>query len=218
MVDEHYYEKPEWFLNNLQRHDSYDRTKSRVYLGEYAAHDKGRVNTLRSALAEAAYLTSLERNGDIVRLVSYAPLLAKQGRTQWRPDMIYFNNTNLLRSANYFVQQMFGQNAGDVYLPASVAPAAASLAFSCVQDTKSGDVILKLVNVASNSVSAQVNLEGIARIKSATRTVLAGAPTGSNTFEQPGVVAPVTDKLLAAKTFPCELPANSLTVIRLRTK
>jgi alpha-N-arabinofuranosidase len=105
MVDEHYYEKPEWFVNNLRRYDTYDRAKSKVYLGEYAAQETNRVNTWRSALAEAAYLTSLERNGDIVRLASYAPLLAREGHTQWGPDLVYFDHTNLLRTANYYVQR-----------------------------------------------------------------------------------------------------------------
>lgn len=120
MIDEHYYRAPEWFWNNLNRYDSYDRAGSGVYVGEYAAHDVGRKNTLRSALAEAAYLTSLERNADIVRLASYAPLLAKNRRTQWRPDMIYFDNATISPSVNYQVHKLFGHNAGDAYLPTTV--------------------------------------------------------------------------------------------------
>ena len=120
MVDEHGYKSPAWFWQNLDRFDKYDRTGTLVYLGEYAAHDTGRVNTLRSALAEAAYMTSLERNGDLVALSSYAPLLSKQGRTQWRPDMIYFDNTTITPSVNYYVQQLFGVNCGDSYLPTQV--------------------------------------------------------------------------------------------------
>lgn len=219
MVDEHYYEKPEWFLNNLQRYDGYDRTKSKVYLGEYAAHDKDRVNTLRTALAEAAYLTALERNGDVVHLSSYAPLLAKQGRTQWRPDLIYFDNTNLLRTVNYYVQQLFGQNAGDVYLPTVVAAATTNLAASCVQETRSGDVILKLVNVTSNSMPAQVNFADSLKIKTAaTRTVLAGDPNAANSFATPQVITPQTAAIQVGPKFTCDLPPRSLTVIRMKTR
>lgn len=120
MVDEHGYRSPAWFWQNLQRFDKYERAGTLVYLGEYAAHDRGRANTLRSALAEAAYMTTLERNGDLVYFSSYAPLLAKQGRTQWRPDMIYFDNVTVTPSINYYVQQLFSVHCGDVYLPTEI--------------------------------------------------------------------------------------------------
>lgn len=117
MVDEHYYEAPDWFLRNLNRYDTYDRTKSKVYLGEYAS----RGNTLYNALSEAAYMASLERNGDVVHLSSYAPLLARKGRTQWNPDLIYFDGTSVAPTVNYYVQQLFAHHAGDFYLPNTVS-------------------------------------------------------------------------------------------------
>ena len=120
VVDEHYYVPPRWFWENLLRYDRYSRERPRVYLGEYAAHDEGRRNTLRSALAEAAYLTSLERNGDVVLMASYAPLLGKRGRTQWNPNLIYFSNTEVLRTVNYYVQQLFSLHSGDTYLAATL--------------------------------------------------------------------------------------------------
>jgi alpha-L-arabinofuranosidase/beta-xylosidase len=116
MVDEHYYMQPEWFLDNLHRYDSYDRSGPNVYLGEYAS----RGSKLFNALAEAAYMASLERNGDVVRLSSYAPLLAKTGHTQWNPDLIYFDNTSIMLTANYHVQRLYGLNAGDTWLPNTV--------------------------------------------------------------------------------------------------
>jgi alpha-L-arabinofuranosidase len=120
IVDEHYYQAPQWFWENLHRYDSYDRQKSKVYVGEFAAHDDGRRTTLRSALAEAAYLTGLERNADVVPLTSYAPLLARRGHTQWNPNLIYFSNTQVVPTINYYVQQLFSLNSGDVYLQASI--------------------------------------------------------------------------------------------------
>lgn len=219
MVDEHYYESPEWFLRNLNRYDSCDRAKSKVYLGEYAAQERNRVNTLRTALAEAAYMTSLERNGDVVHLASYAPLLAREGHTQWRPDMIYFTGTSILLTPNYYAQQMFSCNQGDVYLPTAVAGDEKNLAASCVQDTKSGDVILKLVNNSTNTIQAQVNLPKLDSVQSkATRTLLAGDAMASNSWKNPNVVAPATDDIAAGQSFPCEVPANSVTVIRLKTR
>lgn len=219
MVDEHYYEKPEWFLENLKRYDTYDRTKSQVYLGEYAAHEKDRANTLRTALAEAAYLTSLEGNGDVVRLASYAPLLAKQGHTQWRPDMIYFDNQNLTLSANYYVQQLFAQNQGDFYLPTPLAPATTNLAVSCVQDSKTADVILKLVNTGVEAQLVHVDLSGAKKLASkATKTVLAGEPTAMNAFGKTAIVVPQTSSLTVGESFHCGSPAHSLTVIRIKTR
>ena len=117
IVDEHYYEKPDWFLSNLKRYDSYNSAGTKVYVGEYASWG----NTLFNALAEAAYMTSLERNGDIVRMASYAPLLGKAQHMQWKPNLIYFNNTTVSPSVNYYVQQLFSRNQGDVYLPTTVS-------------------------------------------------------------------------------------------------
>ena len=132
--------------NNLQRYDKYDRKSAKIYVGEYAAHDRDRRrSTLRSAIAEAAGMTGLERNGDIVQFASYAPLLARRNHTQWHPDLIYFTGTELFPTANYYVQQLFGQNSGDMYLTTSLAVAQnpSKLAASAVRDTKSGEVIVK---------------------------------------------------------------------------
>ncbi len=215
MVDEHYYESPEWFLNNLKRYDAYDRTKSKVYLGEYAS----RGNALFNALAEAAYLTSLERNGDVVRLASYAPLLAKEKHTQWRPDMIYFNNTSLQLSVNYFVQQIFSQNQGDVYLPVTLPNTATNLAVSSVRDSKTGDVILKFVNVGAEVQPLKMNLSGAKKLAmQATKTMLTGELTAVNAFGKPAAVVPQISSLTVGEKFDCELPAHSLTVIRMATR
>jgi alpha-L-arabinofuranosidase len=111
VVDEHYYEKPEWFLGNQHRYDNYDRKRSKVYVGEYAS----RANTFFNALAEAAYMISLERNGDVVTMVSYAPLLANENHASCDFNLIYFNNTAIIPTANYYVHQLFSINAGDHY-------------------------------------------------------------------------------------------------------
>jgi alpha-L-arabinofuranosidase len=118
--DEHYYESPEWFLRNQHRFDSFDRNKPKIFVGEYAAHDTGRRNTLFSAVSEAAYLTGIERNGDIVDMTCYAPLFGREGHSQWNPDLIYFDNRQVVRTTNYYVQQLFAQNKGDAYVPSSI--------------------------------------------------------------------------------------------------
>jgi alpha-L-arabinofuranosidase len=113
MVDEHYYNSPQWFLRNNQRYDSYDRNGPKVFLGEYASQD----NRFGNALAEAAYMTGLERNADVVKLASYAPLLANTGYVQWRPDMIWFDNQTSWGSTNYEMQKLFMNNVGNHVVP-----------------------------------------------------------------------------------------------------
>jgi len=219
MVDEHYYESPEWFIANQKRYDTYNRAGSKVYLGEYAS----RGNTLFNAIAEAAFMTSLERNGDVVRLTSYAPLLAKAGHTQWNPDLIYFNNTSLYRTANYYVQQLFSVNQGDVYYGNVVAPTAnkadSTLAFSCVRENKTGDVIVKLVNCSKTEQKLNVDLSAFKGLGSkASLTVLTGAADARNSFENPEKVAPVTSDFKASKNFSYTSQPMSLTVIRVKAK
>ncbi|MGI5374094.1 alpha-L-arabinofuranosidase C-terminal domain-containing protein [Streptomyces sp. CA-251387] len=113
MVDEHYYNSPNWFLQNNDRYDSYDRSGPKVFLGEYASQG----NAWKNGLAEAAFMTGLERNADVVKLASYAPLLANEDYVQWRPDMIWFNNRASWNSANYEVQKLFMNNVGDRVVP-----------------------------------------------------------------------------------------------------
>ncbi|MFD5003799.1 alpha-L-arabinofuranosidase C-terminal domain-containing protein [Streptomyces mutabilis] len=115
MVDEHYYNSPQWFLQNNDRYDSYDRNGPEVFLGEYASQG----NAWRNALSEAAFMTGLERNADIVKLASYAPLLANEDYVQWSPDMIWFNNHASWGSANYEVQKLFMNNTGDRVVPST---------------------------------------------------------------------------------------------------
>ncbi|MFF7813377.1 alpha-L-arabinofuranosidase C-terminal domain-containing protein [Streptomyces sp. NPDC007945] len=120
MVDEHYYNSPQWFLENNNRYDSYDRNGPKVFLGEYASRD----NRFANALSEAAFMTGLERNADVVKLASYAPLLADVHANQWRPDMIWFDNNRSWGSTSYEVQKLFMNNTGDRVVPsrASTTP------------------------------------------------------------------------------------------------
>lgn len=218
MVDEHYYQTPGWFLNNQHFYDSYNRKGAKVYLGEYAAHLPGRPNNLEVSLAEAAYMTSLERNGDIVSMASYAPLLAKEGHTQWNPDLIYFDNLTVKPTVNYYVQQMYGLNAGDEYLPVTVrlsdpsGDIAKRLPVSVVKDSKTGDLIVKLVNILPAATRTNIRLDGVAVADThAVKTVLSGALEDTD-------LKPQTLDCQVGQVFACELPAYSFTVIRIKIK
>ncbi|MFJ8783222.1 alpha-L-arabinofuranosidase C-terminal domain-containing protein [Streptomyces sp. NPDC102476] len=124
MVDEHYYNSPQWFLQNNDRYDSYDRSGPKVFLGEYASQG----NAFKNGLTEAAFMTGLERNADVVKLASYAPLFANEDYVQWRPDLIWFNNHASWNSANYEVQKLFMTNVGDRLVPSTATGTPALLA------------------------------------------------------------------------------------------
>ncbi|KAF0095703.1 MAG: alpha-N-arabinofuranosidase [Puniceicoccaceae bacterium 5H] len=219
MVDEHYYVPPEWLLDNLDRYDSYDRNGPHVYLGEYAAHEPDRANTLRSALAEAAYLTGIERNGDLVELASYAPLLGREGHTQWRPDMIYFTGTDILHTPNYYVQKLFSVNAGDTYLPSDLSAEDSALAVSVVEDSQSGDVIVKIVNPSDAAEELTLDPAQFGSFRSqAQQWVLTGEPKAVNTWEQPDTLKPEKSTVKVSGGVSLAAPANSLTVLRLKKR
>lgn len=222
LVDEHCYKPPQWYWDHLDRFDRYDRSKAKVYLGEFAAHDDRRLTTLRSALAEAAYMTSMERNGDIVQFSSYAPLLGKRGRTQWNPDLIYFSNTEIHPTINYYVQKMFSNNNGDVYYETKVDDRVdgKKVAVSTVQDHESGDVIVKIVNSEDEDILFDVNLLPILpsnKIMNSTIWVLDGEPMDVNRFGDSDPLVPITRSKHLSSQFEIESPAHSLKVIRIQT-
>jgi alpha-L-arabinofuranosidase len=217
VVDEHYYTEPKWFISNQHRYDSYIRNAGEVYLGEYASWG----NKMGNAISEAAYMTALERNGDVVRMASYAPLLAKKNFIQWKTDMIFFDNVNICPTPNYFVQKMFSANQGDYYFDKAISKDEKdiNLAASCVQDSKTGDIILKLVNYNETVKPMKVNLGRFGKITAeAEQVVLAGSIDAENTFANTKNIKPTSSTIKISKSFDYAAPAMSLTVIRIKTK
>ena len=217
-IDEHYYNPPGWFINNQDFYDRYDRSKSKVYLGEYAAHVPNRHVNIETALAEALHLINVERNGDVVALTSYAPLLAKEKFTQWNPDLIYFNNTEVKPTVGYHVQKLFGQNAGETYIPNKISVSDKNpeigkrIACSAVKDSKSGDIIIKVVNILP--VETKVNFDltsmGIDKDKfDVIHTVLKGTPDDRKALPVETIISP-------EELTELNLPAYSFTVLRLK--
>lgn len=219
VVDEHYYRRPSWFLDNLTRYDGYDRRGPKVYVGEYAS----RANRLENALAEAAYMTQLERNGDVVEFASYAPLLARIGHTQWNPDLIYFDGKGVYPTVNYYVQQLFGQNSGEQYVD-GVLPEGLRTA-SAVIDPSTGSLIIKMVNPTAAEQTVPLDLSVVKNIKGkkgATLTLLSGPdPKASNTRENPSSVLPSTTEFILPSlrsAFSYAMPPYSLSVLRIPLK
>lgn len=210
MVDEHYYLPPSWYIYNQDFYDQYDRTAPKVYLGEWAAHIPGRHSTIETALCEALHYCSLERNGDIVEMSSYAPLLAKEGHTQWNPDMIYFNNTEVKPTVGYYAQQMCGKSAGNCYLTSTISVNSNKggvrerLAVSTVRDNKTGKTYLKLVNVLNHDVTAHLTLKGILNEEQVCkRTLLTGAydSTDARPSEDEVRISPDCEYIMPAYSF-----------------
>ena len=226
IVDEHYYNSPGWYFNHRDFYDNYDRNGTKVYLGEWAS--KG--NNVSNALVEAAYLTNVERNADVVVMSSYAPLLAKEGHTNWNPDLIYFNNTEIKPTANYYVQRAFGQNGGDEYVASDITvdysatgnnkPLIGDIANridkSVVVDSKTGDVIVKIVSMLPKEALVTVNLgEELVKhnISGKAQLSLLAAPQQPDRSRAWAVNE--TSRIDVSKEFNVTLPAYSFAVVRI---
>ena len=181
MVDEHYYVSPGWYIHNQDFYDQYDRSASKVYLGEYASHGPGRKSTIQTALTCAMHICNLERNGDVVAMSSYAPLLAKNGHTQWNPDLIYFDNEQVYPTVDYFVQRLCGQSQGNQYLPSVIemeqrGDVRQRLVASTVHDTQTGKTFVKIVSLLPQNVTFDLDFNGIdVAGKTGQMTILSGA-------------------------------------------
>ena len=221
IVDEHYYMAPEWFLSNSGRYDKYDRSGPKVFAGEYAAQTAGTTrednrNNWRGAIAEAAFMTGLERNGDVVRLASYAPLLAHVDAWQWTPDAIWFDNLRSYGTANYYVQRLFASNTGTRIL--SVSPQLQNGVYaSASYDERSHQVIVKAVNVNGTAFHTELQLSGAKPATPANVTELAAATLDvENSFDKPDNVSPESLKLnTGSEAISLSLKPYSVTVYRI---
>ncbi len=221
IVDEHYYMAPQWFLGNSNRYDNYDRSGPKVFAGEYAAQSTGAPvnpnnrNNWQTALSEAAFMTGLERNADVVRMASYAPLLASIDAWQWTPDAIWFDNLRSYGTTDYQVQKIFATNTGTRVVP-STPHAEAGLYTVASIDDRTHELILTAVNVSSDARSVQLQLNGVTPSGTAKVTTLASADLASeNSFDHPDKVAPVASTLDISTTTSVQLTPNSVTVLRI---
>jgi len=219
IIDEHYYEKNDYFLKSRQ-YDNYPRDrKTKVYLGEYAAKDK----KLIDALAEGLYLLHVERNGDVVTMSSYAPLLAKKDGTQWNPDLIYFDNERTYPTCSYYVQQLFGQSAGQYYYGDCVKfegdakdviqpQEGVHYGQSTILNVKTRKLYVKICNASDEAKKANVNLGRFGIKKEAVKTVLVGSPDQENNYDQQPI-APQKETIKAQKKFTLDVAPYSFVML-----
>ena len=198
LVDEHYYRSPEWFLSHAARYDRYDRKGPKVFAGEYACHPKNRKNNFESALCEAAFMTGLERNADIVHMCTYAPLFAHVDAWQWNPDMIWFDNLKLVKTPNYYVQQIYANNAGTnvAALTQNGKPLTGQdgLYASAVVDDNKKEVIVKMVNTSTETKHVRLRFDLPKRMTLQPKVEVIGLHHEmdvDNTLDFPDAVLPV---------------------------
>ncbi|MGZ5189969.1 MAG: alpha-L-arabinofuranosidase C-terminal domain-containing protein [Flavisolibacter sp.] len=225
LIDEHYYQEPSWFLKNAHRYDKYDRKGPKVFAGEYAAQSRGIANSenrnnWQCALSEAAFMTGLERNADIVTMSSYAPLFAHVDAWQWTPDLIWFDNLRSYGTPNYYVQKLFSTNKGTHVIPIVEKGMALtgqdSLYASAVVDKNNKEVIIKIVNASSSPVSVSLDLQGAKPSKKdASIEILASNDQlAVNSLENPVTVSPVT-QTISIKRKQVTIQPLSLSVIKI---
>ena len=227
LIDEHYYMAPQWFRDNSGRYDNYPRTGPKVFAGEYAAQSVGIAspdnrNNWECALSEAAFITGLERNSDVVRMSSYAPLFGHVDAWQWTPNMIWFDNLRSYGTPNYYVQKMFSVNKGTRELPVlldgSPKNRHGELYASASVDEAAGEVIVKLVNTGSAEKQARITLDGARRVGPGGKAFVLQSEDlkAENSLDHPTKVAPVEKQLqVAGSEFSYSLLPRSFTVLRI---
>ena len=204
LVDEHFYRPESWFLEQGARYDNYDRKGPKVFAGEYACHGKGKKwNHYNAALLEAAFMTGLERNADIVHMATYAPLFAHVEGWQWRPDMIWFDNMNCVRTASYYVQQLYAHNIGTNTLTLTMnkknvtgADGQNGLFASAVWDKDSKEFIVKVANTSGEKQDITLVFEGLGKKEQLVsgKCIKLNSPSGldaENTIENPDIISPI---------------------------
>ena len=238
ILDEHYYRDPQWFLRNAARYDHYDRNGPRIFAGEYAASSDHTVsgpnrNNWKCAIAEAAFMTGLERNADVVQMASYAPLFAHVDGWQWTPDLIWFDNLRSYGTPDYYVQKLFSNNKGSAVVPlvsngrplkneplAGGAPLEGqdSLYGSACIDSAAHELIIKLVNVADHPQDPAIDLEGVRKMDAHVHySTLTASLEDVNSLDSPQNVVPVETIILCkGKKLAPTLPAHSFAVIKIK--
>ncbi len=229
IVDEHYYKSPQWFRENATRYDSYDRKGPKIFAGEYAAQSVAIAspdnrNNWECAFSEAAFMTGLERNAEVVNLTSYAPLMAHEEAWQWTPDLLWFNNLEAYGSANYYVQKLFATNRGTdlIAITKDGKPVTGqnNLFASAVKDLNTKEVIVKLVNTSATAQEVNVDLKGTKlQAKGTIITLTSPNLQDENSFANPKKISPTENGFnLKGDKAQTSLPPYSVTVLKLKMK
>jgi len=224
LVDEHFYRPEKWFLAEGNRYDSYDRQGPKVFAGEYACHGDGKKwNHFEASLLEAAFMTNIERNADVVHMATYAPLFAHVRGWQWRPDMIWYDNLRTFRSCSYYVQQMYSLNKGTNVLPLTMDGKAVAgnegqdgLFASAVVDTEKGEWIVKIVNTSESAQGVSVTFDGAKALEAGEcLTLHSDDMDAENTLDEPEKIVPVKSAVKASgNVLKATIPAKTFALYK----
>ena len=228
IVDEHYYRNPEWFLENSNRYDNYDRKGPKIFAGEYAAQSVATVspdnkNNWKCAMSEAAFMTGLERNADMIYMASYAPLFAHAEGWQWTPDLIWFDNLRSYGTPNYYVQKLFANNKGthalSILSGTEKLNGKNGLYASAVWDKNTKEIIVKVVNASDKAQTTDIQLSTGKKVSSNGGLLILKSENldGVNSLDNPKQISPQEQPFkLKGKNATIALPAHSMSVVKIK--
>jgi alpha-L-arabinofuranosidase len=227
LVDEHFYRPEAWFLKEGMRYDKYDRKGPKVFAGEYACHGRGKKwNHFNAALMEAAFMTNIERNADIVHMATYAPLFAHVEGWQWRPDMIWFDNLKSVRTCSYYVQQLYSHNKGTNVVPLTMdkKPVGGQegqdgLFASAVWDNETKEYIVKVINTSDKAQPITLDFKGMKKKNKLTNgkciTFHSDNLDADNTVDNPNEVLPKESSVnIEGNVFNAEIGAKTFAIYK----
>jgi len=234
MTDEHYYRSTDEFIRMSPDYaKKYDRSGPEIFVGEWAAHEDGNIKpwspqarqqpptpSMKAAIGDGVFMAAMERNADLIKMQCYAPLLVNvsPGARQWRPDLIGYDAISSYGSPSYYAFQMFSRNVGDEILPATSTETAVQ---GCAtRDSKTGEIILKLVNPQPTPEQLHIQITGISSlVTKASAITLAAKPEDLNSITEPRKVVPVTTSFSNSKPdFDYSLPEQSIVVLKLKQR
>ena len=220
IIDDHFYKSAQQFFDDVHHYDKTDRTGPKIFVGEWATREGSPATNFGAALGDAAWMTGMERNDDIVVAASYAPLFVNvnPGGMQWASDLIGYDALNSYGSPSYYAQVMFGSQIGDQILSSDLTSTNPRIFQSATLDSKRHHLILKLVNASSVAQPVEIKLSGVTHVQSKAAVTTLSAPTTktTNSIDDPTRVVPVSNSISnAAATFTHTMPRYSIQVLDL---
>ncbi len=223
VVDDHFYRSAKQFYEDVHHYDAIDRNGPKIFVGEWATREGSPTPNFASALGDAAWMTSMERNSDLVVMASYAPLLVNvnPGGMQWESDLIGYDALTSYGSPSYYAQVMFGSHIGDQILGAELTGSAPRFFYSVTRGSANGTIYLKLVNANPEAQTLSLKLDGVKSVEKNAKLISLSAktPAATNTITTPTAIIPVDGTITnAAASFTQVVPAYTIQVIELKTK